>query len=386
MKRTTLWVVLLVLATALSARADANALYGIHWWGHTYGSPVDSTPAVMLQSQAYGAWDVETILTHSDYWWKAWYFEPLYATMATQYNVSVITRIDYQWGETIPAPSSPDHSNWSAHVCGIMGALGQYGHLWVLGNEPNLLDEGHNWTNQQVTPQGYAAMYRRIHNAITNTVAPSPRGPHKLLIAGASPGPVQPGVRWMNGTNWLDEVLAAIPSNEVDGVAIHAYAGSLDSFHNDYVASLRVLDRRGLRQVPVYMTEFNKYATPGDTPQESLAAEFIRQAYADLHAWNTTGANHNVICACWFVYDADQQSGGGWNGYSIEYWKNNGLPPSNPGDEYTAYTNAVSYHYPAGISGTTPEPAVLLIALAFISTRLLHTHARTLSPDLQRPS
>jgi len=339
--------------------------------------PVDPRPATMMECPEYGAWDVETILTHSSAdWWTAWWFGPLYATLSTQYNVSIITRIDYDWGETVPSPTHYSAGEWATNVCGVIDFFKEYCHIWIIGNEPNLIGEGDDWPDNKITPEGYAHIYTTIHAFVEATAGPSPLGEHQLLIAGVSPGAVQTGVRWMNGTNWLDKVLANIPPEKVDGVALHAYTPStLSVFHNDYVAQIKAVDNRGLKNVPLYITEFNRYVAPGDTAQEAQSAEFIRQAFADIHAWNTTGPNHNIRCACWFVYDEDQQSGGGWDGYSLEYWRTHGNPEGTAGNEYTAFRNAVSHHYPAGITGTTPEPGLIVVYFFGIFVLLLRKKA-----------
>ena len=149
----------------------------------------------------------------------------------------------------------------------------------------------------------------------------------------------------MDGNQWLGQVIDNIPAAEIDGIALHAYGGTLADFHNGYVSQLNLIDSKGLQDRPVYITEWNKVSTEADM------AQFIRDSFADLNTWNQTPGKHNIRCLCWFVYDADQQAGGGWNSYAIEYYKNNGEPPGSSNDVYTAFQQTVDLRYPAGVVG-----------------------------------
>lgn len=349
------WAILCA-CEAPASRADGTRLYGIHWWGYSPGATVDTTPATLLDSVTHGGWDVETVLTHSASWWTAAHFRPLYQDLYQTKNVTIITRIDYDWGQTVPSPTNPDCAGWPAAVAGVVNTLRGSAHLWIIGNEPNVNGEGSGWPNNQVTPAGYAAIYRTVRQAIHTTAGPSPTGPHRVLIAPVSPGGVIPGVRWMSGTEWLAQVIDKIPAAEIDGFALHSYGGSVAEFRRGYTEQLHVIDSRGFTDKPVYMTEWNRYATPGSDDEEAAAAQFCRDAFADVNAWNQGPCNHNIVSLCWFVYDADQQAGGGWNGFAIEYWKTQGDPAGHMGDLFTAFGQTVDLRYPAGAIGT-PSPA-----------------------------
>ncbi len=177
----------------------------------------------------------------------------------------------------------------------------------------------------------------------------SPTGEHKVLVAAPSPGGVITGIRWMDGNQWLGQVLDAIPNNEIDGIAIHAYGGTLSGFESSYREQLQLIDSKGLMDKPVYMTEWNKVSG------EATTAQFLRDAFTSVNAWNQTPGNHNIVCMCWFVYDADQQASNRWNQYSIEYYRNNGIAydPNNllNGDVFGAFEWVVNQRYPAGKIG-----------------------------------
>ncbi|GMU24656.1 MAG: hypothetical protein AMXMBFR13_47300 [Phycisphaerae bacterium] len=234
-----------------------------------------------------------------------------------------------------------------------MNTLRNQCHLWILGNELNLIGEGNNWPDNHVTPAGYATIYRNVRNAIRNSAGSSPAGPHRLLIAPVSPGGIISGVRWMAGTDWLGQVIDQIPAAEIDGFAIHSYGGSVADFRNGYSQQLAVIDAKGLQSKPVYMTEWNRYSAPGNAAQEAAAAQFCRDAFADVHAWNTTPGKHNIVCMAWFVYASN-----GWDGYSIQYWRNQGNPAGHPGDLYTAFQETVDLRYPAGAIGLPDSPLI----------------------------
>jgi hypothetical protein len=344
---------------------NGGKLYGVHWWDYTYGQPVGPGPA--------NGWSTETVLTHSDPWWQAWWFQPLYQQAATEDDAAFITRVDYKWGETVPAPGNPDHAGWPGNVAGVAGALGDWSHVWVVGNEPNLTGEGSGWSNNQISPEGYASIYHAVRSAIKAT-----RPQDEVLIAGPSPGGVIPGVRWMAGNDWLSQTIAAvdaIPGAAIDGFALHAYgdpfseaSAAVSSFHADYTSQLQVIDSHGLHDASVYLTEWNRAtgASGNLAANEQVTADFIRGAMADVNSWNQTPGHHNIVAMTWFV---NEQGGGGWNQYSLEHWKSQGNPIGHPGDLWTAFMEGSQY--PAGVKGTrVPEPSAgLLMVTAAVCGR-----------------
>ncbi len=338
-------LLMMVLMAGGDARADNPYLYGIHWWGYTAGSAVDSVPAQLLDAPTHGGWTLETVITHSAAWWGGSYFSGLYSNLTGQ-NISIITRVDYDWGQTVPAPSNPNYAGWPNHVVNnVVNVLKHGSHIWLIGNEPNIVGEGNGWPSNQVTPSGYAQIYRDVRNAIHANAQSSPHGEHIVLVAAPSPGSIIPGIRWMDGNQWLGQVLDHIPNDEIDGIAIHAYGGGIAGFESSYVSQLQLIDSKGLQDKPVYLTEWNMVSS------EAVMAQFLRDAYASVNAWNQTEGNHNIIAMCWFVYDANQQAGGGWNNYSIEYYRNNGEPLGDPDNLFTAFEQTVDLRYPAGVVG-----------------------------------
>lgn len=343
--------------TVPSAASDATKLYGIHWWGHTADQngnltvSLDTAPRDMLDVGAGGqsAWDTETALTHSDWWWSGQYLTGLYNQIRA-WNVTPITRVDYTWNDTVPAPTDANYAGWPLTVrVQIVDVLKPWTRFWVIGNEPNLLmAAGSLWPNRQIQPADYATIYRNVRNEIQNNSPTGPEGAHIVLVAGPSPGPVA-GDRWMAGTDYLDQVLANIPAGEVDGIAIHGYAGDINTFRNDYQSQLQVIDNRGLGSKPVWITEFNRWTDTNNCNDEATSAQFIRDSFADVNSWNSTTGNHNIIGMTWFVYDKDQVAANAWNNYSIEHWKNTCLTGSS--DMYQAFSETVDLRYNAGVWG-----------------------------------
>lgn len=351
----------LVLAIALALlcasvsplfAADATQLCGIHWWGYGGSTPVDQTPKQLFDLPTYSMWDMETVVTNSDFWWDASWFKPLYQSIYPL-NATIITRADYTWGDCIPPPSDPNYAGWPArYVSNVVNQLHDYSHIYIVGNEPNLIVS--SWPDGKITPAGYATVYRNVRNAVHSTADVGAPGQHFVLIAGPSPGGVE-GPRWMSGTDYLGQVLDNLTPADVDGFAIHAYGWDVNGFSNDYKAQLRVIDQKGFGDKPVWITEFNRYTT--DDNDEQYTAQFARDAFANVNAWNQTPGAHNIVGMTWFIYDGDNQAGGGWNGYSVEYWKTHGFPYGDSRDLYTAFEQSIDQRYPAGIYGCRPLTA-----------------------------
>ena len=350
-------VALITLAASSVVGADSNYLYGIHWWPWD-GTTVGTSAATMLDCPTYGGWDVESVLTHADPSWGAGYFANLYADLYNNKNMTMITRIDYNWGETVPNPSNPNYAGWPNACVSVVDTLKNHCHIWVIGNEPNIVGEGTGWPDSHVDPAGYATIYRNVRNAIHNSAQSSPAGEHIVCIAAPSPGDVIPGVRWMAGNDWLGQVIDNIPANEIDGIALHAYGFDETDFHASYTSQISMIDAKGLEHLPLYITEWNVPNRSNDptAAYETLAASVVGPVFADLNTWNQNPDNHNIRCLCWFVSDSK-----GWDKYSIDYYRTHFNPAPGLDDLYTAYSLAVDQRYAAGDSGTpNGEPWIRL--------------------------
>jgi hypothetical protein len=360
-----------LLCAAPAIAADESSLVGIHNWGLKDGTMshwdgVDDRPAQFLGSRTHGAWDVEVINTHGEEWQKATFFQPLYNELYRNKNVSLITRIEYQYNRTVPSPTQINTSAWADDVVGTINKLKDAAHIWQLGNEPNLIDEGRGWANNTITPNGYASIYKTVRERVHANAQVGAPGAHQVLVAPVSPGGVINGVRWMDGNQWLGRTLDAIKAlgSPIDGVGIHAYgagydtpvADSLREFRSDVATQVAIVDSRGFTDVPLHITELNRYTNPAAgnaAGQEAKTAEFVRRAFRELDRWNRTPGNHNIVSATWFVYDSYSP----FEGHSLEYWKTHGHPEGHPGDLWTAYAEVARAGYQAGLPGTRPMPA-----------------------------
>ena len=348
MNRAILGLICLMLWPTGPVHAAGEQLYGVHWWD--YARPtVGSGPT--------GGWSVETVVTESDPWWQGWWFEPLYQQVTSTHNAAIVTRVDYNWGQTVPAPASSSAQNWANKIVSdVIGPLGNYAHRWIIGNEPNIIGEGNGWPSSQVTPAGYAQIYQTVRQTIK-----AQRPNDEVLFAPVSPGGVIPGVRWKDGNGWLAEAIdatLALPGGAIDGFAIHSYGNpfagasqAVTEFHNTFVSQLAVIDARPLKDVPVYITEWNRAtATTGNlAANEQVSADFLRLALLDVDAWNRRPGNHNIRSLGWFIHNKDY---GDWNQYSLEWWQSQGNPVGHAGDLWTALIASSSL--PAGLAGTRP--------------------------------
>ena len=391
------WVTALFCVPAATLAADADTLVGIHQWGLQDGTldytrSIDPVPAQMLDSRNRGAWDVEVVNTHGDVWQQAGFFVPLFRVLYTDKKVSIVTRVEYKYGQTIPAPTTINPTTWAGNVAGVVGTLKNWTHVWQLGNEPNLIESGGGWTNNQISPRAYADAYKLIRDRLQQPDATGVAGPAKLLVAPVSPGGVIPGVRWRDGSQYLGETIDAIHTvgSPIDGFAVHAYGGgattadALRDFHAGFAEQVAIIDAKGHAEAPVYITEWNRFATPTGPDaarQEALAADFARQGLRMLDRWNRTPGNHNIVSAGWFVYEKSSNNGtGAWDGYSIDYWKDHGNPRGSSGDLYTAFEQAARAGYKAGLVGARPMPAGVQIIDDFEANDGHFTWTPTQSP------
>jgi len=336
------YVALALAASAVCAADDSPWLYGIHWYGEAAGSSVEE------MTGGKGIWSLEIVETDSDVWWSAaWQRQQRFLDMVARGH-TLIVRIERNWGETVPYP---EHlAEYLADVQAAAQTLADVCHIWQIGNEMNLYGE---WGGNVLTPAAYVDMYRQIRAAIR--AVPSPLGQQIVLLGPVSPGDAIPGIRHTEGNDYLGQMCDLLAPDDVDGFALHAYAApwydaatARAELQAGYMSQLAVLDSKGFAARPVHITEWNRRVEPIDDYNESQSAQFLRGAFADLHAWNQRPGGHAVGSACWFIYAYDS---GAWANYSIEYLHEIG-PRGPDSDLWDAFQYACTLDLPT----TQPAP------------------------------
>jgi len=328
--------------------ADSPWLYGIHWYGDTGSSDVED------MSEGKGIYVLEQVFTDTATEGNFWE-EPAYKvtpwSQITAKGHTLIARLHPNWGRAVPKPTdSYTVADFVADCAGAAETLKNVCHIWQLSNEMNILGE---YGGEQLAPSYYVSVYKQVKSSIESVS--SPLGPQIVLLGPVSPGGVIPGVRWMDGNQYLQQMLDELAPGEVGGFGVHSYGGgtlsaALADFRNGLTGQLALIDNAGFTDLPVYITEWNRH-TPS-AGEEPTSAHFLYHAFDWLHDWNTTPGSHNIVGACWFVYPA----GVGWDDYSIAYHK---TPTGNQdNDLWKAFEYSAAQDYPAGIFGGGGDPGI----------------------------
>ncbi len=166
----------------------------------------------------------------------------------------------------------------------------------------------------------YAQLYAGARAAI-HAVDPSAR----VLIGGLS-----------TAVTFLPQLLAADPGlrGEIDGVAIHPYAGSPAAVLAKVVATRRTLERLGLATVPLYVTEFGWTTSPPgalDYLPARLRPDYIERT---LVALGSSGCNLAATTLyTWYSPQRDPRNSQDWFGISP--------PGARGGPDVTAFSAAL---------------------------------------------
>ena len=326
---------LLLLLPGVSPAADSPWLYGIHW----YGDPASDEVEVMTGSK--GIWDLEIVLTEDAGAWSAGGQLAKFQTIVARGHTLII-RIHPRWNLVVPGPNTPETAvgdRMETFIPKLVDAAQQLSdvcHIWQIGNEMNL---GFEYDIGDLTPQLYVEKYNEIRSAI-HTVSSS-LGPQIVLL-----GPVAPV-----DNAYLGAMCDALTANgyEVDGFAMHGYGGSRGNFLPDIQVQADFIDSKGYTDKPIYVTEWGAPVDPISDTNEAGVAQFLHAAFQDLANYNANPANHDVVCACWFVYREDIQ----WQNWSI-LGLHDVHPPGINNDLYDAFQYACTLDLPAGEGGPPP--------------------------------
>ena len=157
----------------------------------------------------------------------------------------------------------PGGKFWSSHP----GLSSQPVDTYEIWNEP---DNVAFW-QPAPAPAAYAALYRQARQAI-RTVQPDAR----VIVGGLT-----------HAASFLPALLQAAPdlSGQIDGVAIHPYAGDPQAVMQRVRGARAVLRSVSLSRVPLYVTEFGWTTSPPgalDYLPEPLRPGYVEQTLADL--------------------------------------------------------------------------------------------------------
>jgi hypothetical protein len=330
-----------VLAAACAAAgmvqaADSPWLYGIHW----YGDPASNNVEIMTGGK--GIWVLETVLTEdTGIWSPAAHLPKLQTAVARGHTV--IVRIQPRWGLNVPGDESAVNpadrmSTFLPKVVAAAQLFADVCHIWQIGNEPNL---GLEYDIGLLTPQMYVQKYIPIRDAIKSVA--SSLGPQIVLVAPTAP--VDPG--WLGGL--CDQL--NLQGAGVDAFGLHGYRSNIMT---DFDVQLDLIDSKGFSNKPIYVTEWGAPVDPIGPSVEAGVAQYLHQTFQAIANYNATPGNHDIVCACWFVYRYDTF----WNSWSIEWLRGVHSPGIN-NDLYDAFQYACTLNLPAG-SGSSGGSGIVI--------------------------
>jgi hypothetical protein len=169
------------------------------------------------------------------------YSAPWAATPSGRAHSPPSSPADYAaFGAALAARYGPGGSFWRSHPALPATPV----HAYEIWNEP---DNPTFWSPAP-DPASYGELYLQARTAI-HAVDPGAR----VIIGGLT-----------HPEAFLPPVIAAVPPvrEEVDGIAIHSYAGTPDAVLGRVREARKVLDGLGLTRVPLYITEFGWTTSP----------------------------------------------------------------------------------------------------------------------------
>ena len=368
---------LFLLLTALGCfSAESPYLYGIH--DH------DPNPSEFLaqitNATGAGAWITATVAVGAN----TNDFSGVNFNAFANTGHTVICRINYGYFPegTIPVVAQYDAfalriKNFVANSAGCT--------IWLIGNELNLSAE---WPFDgarfnYVSPQDYAACFRKAYNAI-KSIRPN----DKVIPQASAPwgGPYGPGAFNVNGMNypadgqpltWVQyqrQTLVAITnSGPLDGIALHIGSRGYhyaDIHSTNKFAGLNLYSSfyvykdwidygipPELYHLPLYVTECNGLyywkggGPPGEDPTQHYEPGWMQEIYAEINRYNQIAATTGKpIFRCFNLYR--------WCAF-CDGWNIDGA--SNPYKTQIlsdlALAAAQKYSWPAYVSSTNAPPA-----------------------------
>ena len=286
---------------------------------------------------------------------------PSETTWAKQHNFKPIVRVDYARpdgstfangqatpGATVPPPGDvgwclarsggPSRDAGGKHLDCYLKFLSDLVpstpdvHHWIVGNEMNMVLEAKAHPNGKIDPAWYAQVYRAARQKIHSY----PGHEQDAVFVGAvAPGAAGPAT-YKSGKQFLSEMLYSLQPDEVDAIAMHAYGGWGKACDNGgatpislfeqgsggdalgYRNQAQWIDALGYSRTPLLITEMSANLHVGHGAPNPLCgkiddgylydradvANFIRDAYGSINAWNGGPENHDIVGGIWFIYDS----------------------------------------------------------------------------------
>lgn len=334
MKRTLLRAAVCSAALLLSvvASADPNYIYAMH----------DPGGEVDMSAMGTKGWIVFTVgIGHN----PGDYSGTDYSSY-TNNGYGVIVRLNNGYGSDGTLPYQSQYQDFAQRCANYVNASPGC-HIWIIGNETNLPREwpGNNGIDENagepITVTRYVDCYNRCYTAIkalaghsTDQIIPAPVG------TWAPPYPSK-GIECFDDY-WVN-MLNAIGSTKVNGVAIHAYTHGTDpalvfsealmgppyeDIHYNFRVYKDLMNRvpTSMRGVPAYLTETDQNQSWADTN-----SGWVRNVYSEINSWNQTSGTQKIRCVALFRW---QHAGEGDQYYICD---RNGVRQD--------WRDAMTYHY-----------------------------------------
>jgi len=242
-----------------------------------------------------------------------------YADLADQ-GLGVIVRLNLGYCPTGTIPPLQSYPHF-AQRCGNFVEKSDGGHIWIIGNEPNLAAERPGGPNADpILPTMYAHCFRLCRREIHR------RPGHKqdeVVVAAIGPWNVEsePWIEYFQSMLWElnpDSVYGA----QLDGIALHVYSRGpdpssilddakmdppFDRWHSGFQAYRDFMGAipRWARDLPVYVTECNQSG-----PWEDRNTGWVQAAYAEIDRWNSCSdaddprqRKQTIRCLCLYRWE-----------------------------------------------------------------------------------
>lgn len=216
----------------------------------------------------------------------------------------VIVRLNYGYTPTGTLPCHTSDGNFVALIRNFVSAS-KGSHIWIIGNEMNLQDE---WATcagapEPITVSRYAAFFTTARSAIKTL----PGHEQDQVIPGA--------ISWRN-SDYYRQLIAALGTGGLDGIAIHTYsqgndpslfscaaqglqasAGNKSSGFQAYRDRIDALPAWA-KSLPIYITETRP------RPWTNVNSGWVQNAYCEINEWNAVAANPKIRALVLFRWPA----------------------------------------------------------------------------------